>query len=69
MPAFARCCFCIAANLLVFTNPMASPITITSFLQAKQHREVYNCIEITKPTSQTSTTIAHLFCIFDFRWA
>ena len=26
MPAFARCCLCIAANLLVFTNPMASPI-------------------------------------------
>ena len=21
-PAFARCCFCIAANLLVFTSPM-----------------------------------------------
>ena len=46
MPAFARCCLCIAANLLVFTNPMASPITITSFLQAKQHREMYNRIEI-----------------------
>ena len=22
IPAFARCCFCIAANLLVFTSPM-----------------------------------------------
>ena len=22
MPAFARCCFCIAANLLVFTSPI-----------------------------------------------
>ena len=24
-PAFARCCFCIAANLLVFTSPMRYP--------------------------------------------
>ena len=22
IPAFARCCFCIAANLLVFTSPI-----------------------------------------------
>ena len=24
IPAFARCCFCIAASLLVFTSPMTS---------------------------------------------
>ena len=24
IPAFARCCLCIAANLLVFTSPMTS---------------------------------------------
>ena len=25
IPAFARCCFCIAANLLVFTSPTVFP--------------------------------------------
>ena len=25
MPAFARCCFCIAASLLVFTSPIRFP--------------------------------------------
>ena len=26
IPAFARCCFCIAANLLVFTSPTVFPL-------------------------------------------
>jgi hypothetical protein len=28
IPAFARCCFCIAASLLVFTSPMTSPLAL-----------------------------------------
>ena len=30
MPAFARCCFCIAASLLVFTSPMKGSSLIPS---------------------------------------
>ena len=30
MPAFARCCFCIAASRLVFTSPMACYSSCTS---------------------------------------
>ena len=29
--AFARCCFCIAINLLVFTSPMTSPLVLLSY--------------------------------------
>ena len=28
IPAFARCCFRIAASLLVFTSPMTSPLAL-----------------------------------------
>ena len=28
IPAFARCCFCIAASLLVLTSPIESPLAL-----------------------------------------
>ena len=37
IPAFARCCFCIAASLLVLTSPMVSPLALRCLLGLLRH--------------------------------
>ena len=53
IPAFARCCFCIAASLLVFTSPMTSPLALLC------HSDCVNGAEV--PVNvRSSSVIEHM---------
>ena len=56
IPAFARCCFCIAASLLVFTSPMTSPLA--QFFQWTKAKDLMSSLHICTHRRHPQTTMA-----------